>query len=175
MSRPRTIPVGARSGRLVATQERKPGEKRVQCVCDCGAQRSVRFAEWGVTKSCGCLSRELSAERRRTHGRFGTTLYTTWARMIQRCTNPDHPRWADYGGRGITVCERWRDFSNFLADMGECPPGLTLDRIDNDGGYEPGNCRWADYSTQNLNRRPHDHKHGRDPETGRYQATGGAA
>lgn len=73
--------------------------------------------------------------------------------MIQRTTNPRHPAWDDYGGRGITVCTRWRnDFAAFLADMAERPDGLTLDRIDNDGGYEPGNCRWATWSQQALNK-----------------------
>ena len=74
--------------------------------------------------------------------------------MIARCYNPKHPRFADYGGRGITVCERWLTFANFLADMGEPPPGLTLDRIDNDGNYEPGNCRWATDTQQRTNKRP---------------------
>ncbi|WP_405893841.1 hypothetical protein OG272_16220 [Streptomyces sp. NBC_00104] len=78
----------------------------------------------------------------------------TWGDMNNRCTNPTHRRWADYGGRGIKVCERWRDFRNFLADMGERPPGLEIDRIDNDGDYEPGNCRWVTRAVQRSNRRP---------------------
>jgi hypothetical protein len=73
--------------------------------------------------------------------------------MVARCTNPEHAAWKNYGGRGVTLCERWRVFENFLADMGECPSGLTLDRKDNDGGYEPANCRWATRSQQNRTSR----------------------
>jgi hypothetical protein len=82
-----------------------------------------------------------------------TPTYTSWENMIQRCTNPNSRVWKYYGGRGITVCERWREFKNFLADMGERPEGMTLDRINNDGNYEPGNVRWTDWETQNTNRR----------------------
>jgi hypothetical protein len=80
--------------------------------------------------------------------------YITWQAIIQRCTNPRSHAWKDYGGRGITVCERWRVFENFLADMGEKPVGRSIDRIDNDGNYEPGNCRWATGSEQQRNKRP---------------------
>ena len=73
--------------------------------------------------------------------------------MLRRCTNPDHPRYADWGGRGITVCERWHDYTAFLVDMGERPPGLTLDRLDNDGNYEPGNCTWSRPAQQARNTR----------------------
>jgi hypothetical protein len=73
--------------------------------------------------------------------------------MVRRCTKPSSADWSRYGGRGITVCARWRRFENFLADMGSCPDGLTLDRINNDGNYEPGNCRWTTWQQQNLNRR----------------------
>jgi hypothetical protein len=86
-------------------------------------------------------------------GRKPSRAYQAWANMKQRCNNPNHPSYADYGGRGITVCERWADFSAFHVDMGDPPPGLSLDRIDNDRGYGPDNCRWATQIEQQHNRR----------------------
>lgn len=90
---------------------------------------------------------------RHGHCLNGTTskTYNAWAKAIQRCENPENPRYMHYGGRGISVCERWRRFDAFLADMGEAPSGLTLDRINNDGNYEPSNCRWASFGDQNRN------------------------
>lgn len=88
-------------------------------------------------------------------GKSKHPLYNSYHEMVARCTRPTHPRYADYGGRGITVCERWRsDFWAFVSDMGERPPGYSLDRIDNDAGYSPGNCRWATPAEQRANRRP---------------------
>lgn len=82
-----------------------------------------------------------------------TRTYRIWQNMIQRCSNPANTRWADYGGRGIEVCGRWASFENFIADMGEAPDGLTLDRRETDGNYSPGNCRWVDWGTQMRNKR----------------------
>jgi hypothetical protein len=89
----------------------------------------------------------------KTHGLKHHALYRTWLGMMNRCLNPKNRGWPAYGGRGITVCERWRNISNFIVDMGERPPRTSLDRIDYDGNYEPGNCRWATHKEQAINRR----------------------
>jgi hypothetical protein len=102
-------------------------------------------------------------------------VYRSWESMICRCTNPTHPQYASYGGRGITVCKRWRNFINFLSDMGDRPAGRTLDRIDNNKGYFPGNCRWATPLQQRLNQRPYKRGKNRKgwvyyPKKGFYRA-----
>ncbi|MCX4458486.1 hypothetical protein OOK58_41990 [Streptomyces sp. NBC_01728] len=173
--RPRPVLEGERYGRLTVTKTRQPGEVFVSVRCDCGTETTVRFLDLGrCTNSCGCLRNETNTNRTK-HGMCGTSIYWTWSDMVARCTNPRHKRYADYGARGITVCERWRDFANFLADMGDRPPGLELDRIDNDRGYEPSNCRWADRSTQMKNRRPAAYAGTvRDDLTGRFLPKGDA-
>jgi hypothetical protein len=157
---------GQRFGRLIAIEiahkEKRPaGSSRIfwHCLCDCGRENVVAGEKLknGHSKSCGCISREILAKRCVTHGHTYVgkinPTYTCWSNMRRRCQDLNHPRYPDWGGRGIVVCERWQTYQNFLADMGERPPGLTLDRIDVDGPYTPENCRWATASQQRLNQR----------------------
>lgn len=124
------------------------------CRCECGATTVVLAGHLrsGRSTSCGCLHREQLGNRTRTHGMSDCFEYRVWNSMRSRCTDQRHPRYANYGGRGIEVCARWSAFSVFIADMGKAPSEKhSIDRIDNDAGYEPLNCRWATRDQQARN------------------------
>lgn len=159
---------GVRFGRLVvnglAGKRTADGLLVWRCKCDCGKAVDVigKQLRRGQTQSCGCLLLDRSREANTKHGQKGTRLYRIWGGMLNRIRNPRCKDYFRYGGRGIAVCKRWESsFENFLADMGQPPTSThSIDRINNDGNYEPGNCRWATPKEQIANRRRNTPKPG---------------
>lgn len=163
--------VGQNFGRLsVLSRDGSRNSKSTwKCRCSCGNVKIISSTGLmsGKSRSCGCLQKEEQSERITKsntvhgHNKAGTgnqsPTWNSWSSMKKRCNTKSHVSYPSYGGRGIKVCERWNDFGNFLADMGERPIGKTLDRIDVNGNYEPGNCRWATLSEQQKNKRCHSH------------------
>lgn len=125
------------------------------CRCDCGQlgyARSHHLA-YGLSQSCGCLCRQRTADANQKHGWAGTRTHRIWKLMRERCRRKANPHYHNYGGRGIKVCKRWESFANFINDMGECPNGLSIGRINNNLGYGPKNCRWETRIQQANNKR----------------------
>ena len=149
-----------RFGRLVvirlATKDQYPRKAWI-CMCDCGKEHLVRESHLiaGDCTSCGCRAKEIGRSRRKHgHAVAETKIYKVWTGMLQRCRNQGHKQYGYYGGRGISVCDQWINFVGFLRDMGPSwEEGLSLDRINNDGNYEPSNCRWATKKQQSRNTR----------------------
>lgn len=155
---------GKRFGRLVATKWLRisPTSKMSiwLCCCDCGNEKEIQIGNLtsGHTRSCGCLNSEMTIARNTIHGcggrRTKTKEFGVWLAMRQRCADPNAINYERYGARGIVVCDRWKtNFLAFLEDMGKCPDGYTLERINNAGNYEPSNCKWATDFEQRTNRR----------------------
>jgi len=143
---------------VIAEAPTHKGRRYARCNCVCGTQRDILVSSLkrGLIKSCGCLRIELAAQKNRTHGKKRSREYETWKRIIQRTTNPNNPDYPLYGGRGVSVCERWRhSFEHFFSDMGPRPSNRhSIDRYpDMNGNYAPGNCRWALPVEQSRNTR----------------------
>lgn len=156
---PAKVAVGLRFAMLTVTGRARRGAKLLWTVrCDCGRETVMQAGSIQRNVSCGCQSKRLLSKARTTHGmaKLRAPTYIVWMSMRYRCEKPTHKSYKDYGGRGIRVCDRWQRFENFLADMGEAPAGMQLDRVDNSSGYSPENCRWAT-PRQNSNNKRSNH------------------
>ena len=148
---------GSVFGRLTVLDEvgkDKHGQRLWLCGCSCGGKTVVTGSNLrGKTRSCGCLKAEIDRTRFVTHGDSGSRTHRAWKSMMARCQTESATGYENYGGRGIRVCSEWHDYSVFLADMGECARGFSIERVDVNGGYSPGNCKWIPVSMQSRNRR----------------------
>ena len=160
MGRPSIDLTGQRYGRWVVLSRDGFAANNAalfRCRCDCGTERTLvsSVLRTGRSTSCGCYRSEHHSQLRHGHAKKDdkSPTYLSWRAMLIRCTNEKHPGYHRYGGRGIKVCEQWKSFDKFLADMGERPKGLWLERRDNNRGYEPDNCEWATPKAQANNRR----------------------
>ena len=154
------VHIGQRLGRWTVIGELKQGNDwcwKALCLCDCGTERVVRIKSMlaGESRSCGCYHREAAADANRRHGGCTTRLYRAWKNMRTRCESPKNKHYQNYGGRGIFVCAEWQDFAAFQdwALSSGYDDSLTIERIDNDGNYEPHNCCWVTLAEQHLNKR----------------------
>ena len=156
------LPIGERFGRLTVLRlVETPADYRgndtrfVECICDCGTLKNLSLAAIkGATTSCGCAHHEMLVKRNTSHGMTKSKMYGVWASMINRCHNKRVKCYPNYGGRGVSVCDRWKQsFESFYQDVGDAPEGKSLDRVDNDGPYSPENVRWATQQQQAENSR----------------------
>lgn len=152
----RIMVAGTSFGMLTILESPARMADKVLCRCACGVEKRINAGNIasGKSRSCGCRVAERARERMRTHGMKESPEYVAWCNAKARCHRKTHPRYAEWGGRGISMCDRWREsFESFLADMGPRPsPGHSIDRIDGSRWYEPGNCRWATAKVQSTNR-----------------------
>jgi hypothetical protein len=150
--------IGLKFGRLTILKTRPANRRNLFCRCNCGNTGWFNFfkVKSGHTKSCGCLARDCLIKRNTSHGKTSSREYKIWSRMKTRCYFPAHQAYKHYGGRGIKVCKRWlgkNGFKNFLNDLGESPPGSSIERLDVNKDYSPLNCKWIPLREQGRNRR----------------------
>lgn len=143
---------------MARAENGKDNSSRWLCLCACGKEKTIRSKSLrtGSTVSCGCFRSEKMRKEKTKHGECDSKLYAIWKAIKQRCLNPKNQDYCYYGARGVTICPNWTDdFSQFKNDVGDrTDEGLTIDRIDNDGDYEPGNIKWSTWSEQARNKRP---------------------